>query len=129
MFGAMKIYTVHIKPGMVAAQQKPLFIKEGFNFWALMFTILWTLYNKLWLPSLFIFLFNMVLVGMMHSKMLSLPSAVVVDIGFHLIIGFLANDWLRAKLARRGYVMSDISAADTLLRAEQRYFERILATA
>lgn len=129
MFKGMKIYTVHIKPGMAAAQQRPVFIKEGFNFWAFLLTLLWTLYNRLWLASLLLFAFNVVLFIMLKNHMLSMYSVGAINFGFHLIIGFLANDWLRAKLARRGYIMADISASDTLLRAEQRYFERVLVAA
>jgi hypothetical protein len=65
----------------------------------------------------------------MQTHLLTMTSGALVQLALNLMIGFHANDWLRARLSRRGYIMADISAADTLLRAEQRYFERYLANA
>jgi hypothetical protein len=129
MFNSMKIYSVHIKPGMMAAQQRPVFVKEGFNFWAFVLGFFWMLYQRLWLPALVLFAFNVALVFMLKGHILSAPSIGAVNTGFNVIVGFSANDWLRAKLSRRGYILADVSAADTLPRAEQRYFERILGVA
>jgi len=124
-----KIYTVHTKPGMNNAAARPMFIKEGFNFWAFFFTILWALYQRLWLVALLLLTFNALLVVCLKNHMLGLASAGAIHFGFHMVVGFWGNDWLRAQLARRGYVLADVAAGDNLLRAEQRYFERMLAAA
>jgi hypothetical protein len=128
MFSRMKIYAVYIRPE-AGAQQKPVFIKEGFNFAALVFTAFWALYQRLWVPMLLMAAFEVGLGAMVHTKILSLPSIGALNLGYHVIVGMQANDWVQSRLRRRGYVLADIAAADSLLRAEQRYFERHLAHA
>ncbi|MDE3060651.1 MAG: DUF2628 domain-containing protein [Pseudomonadota bacterium] len=124
----MKIYTVHIRPGEVSPQQKPVFVKEGFNALAFVFSLFWALYWRLWKPALLVIAFQVALVALRNHGM-GVASIAALDLGFHLFFAYQANDWLRARLTRRGYVMADIAAGDTQLRAEQRYFERALAAA
>ncbi len=126
MFGT-KIYTVQIKPGIVAAAEKPVFIKEGFNVYAFLFGVVWALYQRLWLAAVLMMVFNVSVVWMVKHHVLLQPSAACLQLGFILVVGYSANDWLRTKYARRGYVMTDVTAANTKLTAEQRYFERYLA--
>ena len=125
IFGGMKLYTVHIKPG-VEAQQNAVFVREGFNPYAFILSIFWAIYHRLWKPVIIILVFEMALMSLRASGF-SLVSAAAMDLGFHVILGFMANDWIRAKLTDKGYILADISAGDTRLRAEQRYFERVLA--
>jgi hypothetical protein len=126
MFGRMKIYTVHIKPGTNDALEKPVFVREGFNVWAFLFTFVHALYHRLWLHALAIMTLTVLIA---ESHMLSHSSIMVLQLALQLIVGFSANDWKRAALSRRGYIMTDIAASDNLLRAEQRYFERMLKPA
>jgi hypothetical protein len=128
MFGRLKIYTVHIKPEGGLAQ-KPVFIREGFNIFAFCFTGLWALYQRLWLPCLVILLVNLFLIALLKMHVLHEVSTGFLDIGFHFFVGWQANDWLRTRLRKDGYIHADVTAADSLLRAEQRYFERTLAAA
>ena len=127
MFGGVKIYTVHVKPEDRGVQHKPVFVKEGFNFMAFAFPLLWAAYKRLWVPVLLILMFDLFFFSLMHWHIFSHPSLSALDLAFRVLIGFHANDWLCSYLRRQGYVMADISAADSLLRAEQRYFERYLA--
>src|SRR5579872_7505145 len=129
MFGRTKIYTVHIKPGMENAQARPVFVKEGFNLWAFFFTFLWALYKRLWIVAFLIIAFNSSLFFMLKHHALSPVSLGAIHAGLHVVIGCWGNDWMRAQLVRRGYIIADITAGDNLLRAEQRYFERMLAAA
>jgi hypothetical protein len=128
IFFGMKIYTVHIKPED-GLRDKPVFIREGFNLYAFIFTGFWALYHRLWMPLLMIMLFHILTAYSVHAHILLKPSYLAIQLGFNLLVGYQANDWLRARLSRQGYIMADVSAADNLLRAEQRYFERTLAQA
>jgi len=128
IFNPMKIYTVHVKPGLENAGQQPVFVGEGFNFFAFVFTFLWALYQRLWVPALLIFGVDFLLLSMNQHHILNHLSLAAIDLGFHILVGFWANDWLRTRLARRGYILADVTAGDNRLRAEQRYFERMLAT-
>ena len=91
--------------------------------------LLWSLYQRLWLPALMILLFDFALLYCIKSHVFERHGAGFIDLGFHVIVGYLANDWLRRKLMRRGYILADITAGNSLLLAEQRYFERYLAAA
>ncbi len=128
VFG-LKIYTAHVKPGTANAAEKPIFVREGFNLFAFALTVLWALYHRLWIPALFIALFNGTIMLLDKERVLSSVGVGVIQIGVNILIGFHANDWLRAGLTRRGYIFADVVTGDSLLRAEQRYFERYLATA
>lgn len=125
----MKIYTVHVKPGTVSPYEKPVFVSEGFNVWAFIFTLFWAIYQRMWGMSLALVALNIAFVSMGKAHILSEDSLIIVQLAVNVIIGFCANDWQRAKLAKSGYIVADISAGDSLLRAEQRYFERYLAHA
>lgn len=127
MFHGMKIYTVHVRPDTQQAQEKPIFLREGFNWMAFFFGGFWALYHRLWWYAAVIVFVNIALGLIAKEGILSRDAMMAVQLGFQAIVGFYANDWLRAKLEKRGYVFADVTAADSELRAEQRYFERALA--
>jgi len=129
MFNRMKIYTVHVKPGTVNPYERPVFVREGFNVYAFVLTIFWTLYQRMWKYSIALFLINVLFVVLVRMHFMSTHSMGVVQFALSVLIGFSANDWLRVYLGRRGYIVADVAAGDSLLRAEQRYFERYLASA
>jgi bacteriorhodopsin len=127
MFHSLKIFTVHIKPGRDDAAHTPQFVREGFNIFAFAFTILWALYHRVWRLAGIIMLTNIALALLAQQGFLHQASFAVAQLAVNLLIGFHANDFHRAQLARRGYVLSDITTGDSLLRAEQRYFDRLVA--
>lgn len=128
MLNRMKIYTVHARPG-ARGGEKPIFVREGFNWMAFLFTGFWALYQRLWWPAALIVAFHIGLGALGEHHLLSPSSVGAVQLGFQVLVGYFGNDWMRARLRRRGFVMSDVTAADSQLRAEQRYFERYLAAA
>lgn len=122
----MTIYTVHLRPGDALVNQKPVFVKEGFNFLCFAFPFIWSLYNRLWLLAVAFFGLEIFLMLITRSEILAIASVASFSMSIHIYSGFAANDWLRARLSRDGYVLTDITVADSQLRAEQRYFERCL---
>lgn len=129
MFHHMKLYTVHVRPDEPASHQKPVFVREGFNIFAFVLTVFWALYQRLWLQAAVLLAINIALISMRLHHTLNPLSMIILQLGYQSVIGFSANDWVRHRLARKGYIMTDVSAGDSLLRAEQRYFERYLASA
>ncbi len=125
----MKIYTVHVNPSNANARQKPVFVREGFNIPAFLLTVFWLLYQRLWLHALCVVTANAVLITLGTEHIISSNSVGIMQLGVQALVGFHANDWLRARLTRQGYITADISVSDNLLRAQQRYFERSLAPA
>lgn len=128
MGNRMTIYTVHLRPGDALVNQKPIFIKEGFNFIALLFPVIWSFYQRLWLIGLAFIGLEVVLMLLTRGQIVSHFSIAAISAAGHFLAGFTANDWLRSRLVRQGYVLADITVADSQLRAEQRYFERCLMT-
>ena len=129
MFHGLKLYTVHTKPGSDATLDKPVFLREGFNWLAFLFTFVWALYQRLWGLALVVFLANVAAMAAMKYGALSQLSAGIVQFALQIIVGFHANDCLRKRLSKQGFIFQDITSGDSLLRAEQRYFDRLVAHA
>lgn len=122
-----KIFTVHINPSLIHASEKPEFVREGFNIFAFIFGTSWALYHRLWIEAVVIFMVIATLAIADQKSWLSDQYIMVLNLAFSAIIGFQANDLKRGALARRGYIMSDVVVGDNELRAQQRYFDRVLA--
>ena len=127
MFHRLKLYTIHTRPGGDATLERPLFLREGFNWFAFLFTFLWAFYHRLWRFGGAILLANLSLVLFSRTGLLGEATLPVVQFGLQIIVGFMANDALRARLRREGYLFQDIAGGDSLLAAEQRYFDRLVA--
>ena len=124
-----KLYAVYILPQSPQGQHRPVLVREGFNIFAFLFGIFWSLYHRLWLVSLGIVAYNVALMYAGRWHLLTEPSIAAIQMGAQVLIGFQASDWRQSKLRRKGYILSDISMAETPLHAEQRYLERSLAGA
>jgi hypothetical protein len=126
MLNFIHIYTVHAKRGYQAEENLPLFVREGFNLWAFLFTLLWAFYHRLWLVSALMLGFNAIVMMLEQREIITSISATVLLLAMQVITGFHGNDWLRSKLKKRGFITTGIVTGDSLIRAEQRYFERHL---
>jgi len=120
----LRVYTVHVNPSAPNPYEDARFIEEGFNWKAFFFSALWTLYKGLWLPTILILTVNSVIAYLKLNDVVSHSAFICMILAWNAIIGILANDWLREKLKRRGYIITDIVTGDSLLRAEQRFFDR-----
>ena len=132
MFQGLKLYTVHIKPGSDVTLAKPLFLREGFNWMGFLFTFLWAFSQRLWLFGLVVITASLLMMLAAHYGLLTEFSLSVVLFALyasHDYVGFHGNDVLRKSLMRRGYIFQDITSGDSLLRAEQRYFDRLVQAA
>jgi hypothetical protein len=123
----MRIYTVHIDPSLPHPYEEARFVKEGFSWPGFFFLGLWALYNRLWWVAIGIIAVNGFMWHLVQEKELTHSAYLILHFTLHLMVGFYGNDWLRNRLARRGYLTVDITAGDSPLRAEQRFFDRYLA--
>lgn len=123
----LRIYTVHINPSIPNPYEEAKFVEEGFNWKAFVFSGLWTLSKTLWLPSIVIIAINAAIAS---SALAGIGPAGIgcMLLAWNIIIGYLANDWLRSKLKDRGYIIADIVTGDSLLCAEQRFFDRYFSS-
>ncbi len=101
-----------------------VFVREGFNFWAFLFGVLWILWRRLWL-ALIIYV---VVVGFLQFGLLRLgistAGRTLVTVLIHFLIGMEAATLRRWTLVRRGWREWGIVIADDLEMAERRFFDR-----
>ncbi len=126
MFSQLHTYTVHRKPDDTGLNDVR-FVREGFNFFAFLFTMLWAFYYRLWLPGLILLAWQIAFMWLEKGQALHPISIALLHFAIQLVAGFCAQDWLRAKLKRQGYLIADIVTGDSRVRAEQRYFDRVFA--
>jgi len=116
----MRIYTVHNRPW---ANDDAVFVKEGFCWPAAFLTVIWALWHRMWWTALALAAAQVALYGALELLGLNEAGVVAFDLGVFLMVGLFANDWRRASLARRGYVMTTLVSGPGLSAAERRYFE------
>lgn len=129
MFHGLKLYTVHTKPGSDHTLDKPVFLREGFNWFAFLFTFFWALTHRLWVFALAILLANVAVVMAMRFGYVHQLSGGVVQFALQIMVGFMANDALRSAMQKRGYIFQDLTSGESRLGAELRYFDRLVAQA
>ena len=119
----MRIYTVYESNDLVS---KIIPIKEGFNWIAFIFSLIWALYNRLWIWAVFITVANVLLVWLLVSLRGDFLVQVTAFMGLAAIIGWISNDVKRQNLAKRGFKEAAILFADNKKTAITRYV--IMAT-
>lgn len=119
----MRIYTIHLPPPYSARGHEPLAIREGFNWWALLFSGLWAFANRMWLAGIAMLLVPAaVAAGLDYAGAAEIFST-VVTLAVAVYIGAAANDWQRAHLARKGWKETRVIAAADRDSALRRYLD------
>lgn len=129
LFSHTRMYAVYVKPGQPHGAERPRLVREGFNLYAFLFGFFWALYQRLWWQAAMVFAFNLAIVYAGKANLLTQESFGAIQMGFQMFVGFQANDWRQLRLRRKGYILTDIVSAESLTKAEQRYFDRALAAA
>lgn len=124
MFGKLKTYTVHIKTDNDNNVKDIVFVEEGFSWMAFIFSIFWTLFNRLWLASVILFVIYMAVEILNDVGTIPVMSFALVKVSIDVLLGFFADDILRAKLDRKGYVFYAIVAGENQAQAQLRFLER-----
>ena len=114
----MRVYTVYEPNDMVS---NIVAIEEGFNWGAFIFSVLWALFNRLWLWSLGIVIVNVFVGWFLIELGGDLIVQTVTFFGLALIIGWTANDFKRQNLVKRGFKEAAILLADSKETAVLRY--------
>lgn len=127
MFSRLKLYTVHTQLARDASSDRPLFVREGFSLPAFALTVFWALYHRCWRFAAIIMLAEIAIYASVYAGFANQASFTLAQFFLQVLIGYHAHDFLRARLARAGYALQDIASGESMLRAEQRYFDRLLA--
>ena len=128
----MRLYTLHlpaIKPGSVSQHGDRLHrqmadmvpIKDGFCWPAFFFSLLWSLWHRLWLVFMGLVVTNVAVSILLFHSGANEEVAIVIFIGIALLLGFMGNDLRRAKLEWRGFAERGIVLARTTEAAVQQY--------
>ena len=121
----MRYYTVHLPralsqgvpaegdraAGAGQALGGALFVREGFNWLAFLFSIPWAIGHDLWLGALIMAAALAVIVGVPEIFAMDWGSRAVLLIGYALFCGFNGNDWRRLGLAQSGWDLFSVIAA------------------
>jgi hypothetical protein len=120
----MRIYTVHLRRPAFDSDRDVVLVREGFNWWACLFSTLWALVSRLWWVAAGLLLLELLLTIGFDRLPLTTATAAAVSVGAALMVGFLANDLKRWTLFRRGYAEVGVVAADSAEAAAQRFFDQ-----
>lgn len=125
----MTIHMVLIPPGSSPetigerAAERTVFIRDGFNWAALVFTLPWLLVKRLWLV-----LVTYLLVGLaveLASRFVGGPMPGVAMAALSILFAFEANGLWRWTLERRGWQFVAVIEAQNREEAERRFFARL----
>ena len=125
----MKIYTVHARPFWKvneddAADQSIALVREGFDWFALVFPLLWALWHRLWLVAA-VFAVSAVVLNLAVTLLAVADLYVsLLSSGILIWIGFEANDLRRWSLRRSGWRELGIISGRNRNEAEWRFFDR-----
>ncbi len=126
----MRVYTVHIPaqatPGDPAAFDRAILVRDGFTFFAFLFTALWFFAHRLWLAGLGVLVLVLAF-GILADQLALTPLA---GLAAHLLIGSLigleASSLRRWTYARRGLPVVDIVTGIDYEEAESKAAARWL---
>ncbi|MGQ0484708.1 MAG: DUF2628 domain-containing protein [Hyphomicrobiales bacterium] len=116
----MAIFSVHNRPA--ARLDDAIFVKDGFAWPAVVFTLLWTLWHRMWIVAAIVFSATAAVAAL--ASWLGLGDAPVnlASLAVGLILGFEGNDLRRRSLARQGYEELGLAPGRDLDEAELRFF-------
>ncbi len=128
----MAVYYVMTEPGVSLTHLKEedarniKFVKDGFSWWAMLFPLFWSLYNRMWLvflgclAAIVALAFIAEVFGVTYGGFL----AVMATLFFAMEAGLLKSRSLR----RKNWQTVGFITASNLDEAEIRFFDRISKT-
>jgi hypothetical protein len=123
----MPVYTVHEPPPKRRQDRRGperfRFVRDGFHWWAFLFTALWMLWHRLWLALLGFILATIALQVGMQMMGVGEGPRVVAQLLLQLLIGLEAGSLRRWTLERNGWRTVGVVAGDNQEAAERRFFD------
>jgi hypothetical protein len=128
----MAFYAVYLPPpraGVAEADAlaEAVVLRDGFSVMAFLFTGLWLLAKRLWLPFLaFAVAYGLIVLAQLRYG-LHPAAAAAAQLVLGLWLGLEGTTLLGRKLVDRGWRFVDVVEARNQEEAERRFFERALA--
>ena len=123
----MPVYTVHAPVAYgadLAATDKFVFVRDGFHFWAAVASVIWLIWNRLWLALIGWIALTLAIGFGMNALGATRGAIMFVDLLLAILMGFEAATLQRWTLSRRKWRQLDIVVADDEESAERRFFDR-----
>ncbi|MBL42988.1 MAG: hypothetical protein CMM49_10055 [Rhodospirillaceae bacterium] len=118
----MKFYSIFENPN-VLSQDIHIFHREGFSFFALIFPLLFSIFNGLWIVSIYIILYFFILIYL-FIFFESLNSIIFIFILFpHIMFSFEARDFQKNSLIKKGWRNIGFVMGRNQLEAEIRFYD------
>ncbi len=122
MFEKSKFFAVYVKKDSNNPLEEAVIVKQGFNFFAVIFTSFWALYNKIW----WLFFALLCIEGALYYEISHNIESVIFfkSLGFliQLWLGFEASNLKGKNLEKRGYMLFDVVCASDETEAHCRLF-------
>jgi len=109
----MRVYTVHLRRQGLDLENDIQLVKEGINWPALVFTVPWALWHRLWVPALAVAAASILIAAFAKSIGADEATGTLLGLSAAGVLAVLANDLKRAGLERRGFTEAGaVCAAD-----------------
>lgn len=122
----MKIYNALIKKNKEGKIEDVVLIKEGFSFFAFLFSSLWFLYHKMWREFLALALINFAIVSTGNGLFGELDKF-FLEFALILIVGLNANYWFCDHLKRKDYEFIGLVFGENQENAKLRFIKNFEA--
>ena len=119
----MRLYTVHLRRQGLDPDRDLALVKEGFAWPAFFFTVLWAFTRRLWVAGSALLAVELALGFGLTTIGADSVTQAVASFAIAMIAGFFGNDWVRAKLARQGFVETGVVSGDGEDVALQRFLD------
>lgn len=117
------VYEPHqVENDLVARADELVFVKDGFAGWAMIGSVFWMVYYRLWMPLIGFIVVLGVLVGLAYLFGASPGAGGLLFIGLSVAFGILANDIRRLVLESEQYKMVGAIAGPSKIECERRFF-------
>src|SRR5260221_3443067 len=119
----MPVYTVHapVASGAdLAATDKFVFVRDGFHFWAAALSMIWLIWNRLWLALIGWIVLTIAVGFRMNALGATSGAIMLVDLLIAVLMGFETATPQRWTLSRRKWRQLEILVADDAESAQRR---------
>jgi hypothetical protein len=122
----MHIYTIHEHGDTPPGERDPhaVFVREGFSLFALMFSILWFMFHRMWRETILIAVAITLIVVIAIGGDMGIIGGNALRMVFSLGVAVFARDMWRAALARRGFREVGVVSGSTVEEAALEYLLR-----
>ncbi|MCB1378698.1 MAG: DUF2628 domain-containing protein [Alphaproteobacteria bacterium] len=119
----MATYSIFCREG--GSPDSVVFVKEGFSVPAMVFTVLWALWHKMWIAAAVMLVVMALVAGLFSILAPDDQMIAVVNLAAGLVLGFEAHRLRCWSLTLSGYRQADLIQAQNIDEAEWKYFLHI----